>query len=430
MRLSFKIASNTFYQLVGRLVGTFTVLISTALITRALGAETFGEYAIVMTYSGLFYVISDFGINAIVTRDFAKSEETAQKNYTKVLGFRIFVGLLISLVAVVILQFLPYSDAVKAAILVSIPLIFFNSVSKAASVIFQSYLRYKYLMISQVIGSLVSLALVWFAISKYETESVAVLIALYTIGTALAASIAVFYTRNYIHLKHKWIDINYWKYLILDALPLGISLVLNAFMIQADRLLLTVLSVPVSVGIYTIAYRIFELVLVVPTFFMNAMYPVLIRKKDESKEQYVLAVNYTLLVMLLMSILAAIATILLAPVLVPKVWGEEMKAVVAPLNVLMIGSFVFFLTSPFSWILLIEGKQKVLPYIYGAGLVVNLILNVIFIPKYDYMAAAYTTILTEFMILVVLYSITRKLVYINPLICLYPQKFNYKISKK
>ena len=77
-------------------------------------------------------------------------------------------------------------------------------------------------------------------------------------------------------------------------------------------------------------------------------------------------------------------------------------------NILVMGSFAFFVSAPISWIILIEQKQKTLPIIYGLALSFNVILNLIFIPKYDYIAAGAITVITECLVVLMLMFVVRK----------------------
>ncbi len=62
---------------------------------------------------------------------------------------------------------------------------------------------------------------------------------------------------------------------------------------KSDTLLLSILNLPAtirlnnteSVAIYGLAFKIFEVALVLPTFFMNSAYPVLVRHMQEGKDK-------------------------------------------------------------------------------------------------------------------------------------------------
>ena len=406
-----KIASNTIYQIIGRLSTSISTLIVTAMITRYLGIKSFGEYSIVIAFLTIFYTISDFGVNSVLIREFADDASYAKKNFAKVLSFRIVFGILLMILASVIVFFMPYRSEIKSAIYIGLPLLIFNSISKAAAVIFQSFLQYKYQSISMGIGAFFSTILIVFVVLS-PIQSLSIIILATVIGSSISPLISMYFSREYLFSDSNYIDLNYWKKILLDSMPFGIALILNTFMIQSDRLLMSVISSEESVGIYSLAYKIFEIVLILPTFIMNATFPVLVvlRKKDSLKYRKSI---YTLLkFMILVSVGITLIAINLSKFIIPMIWGSEMANSFIPFNILMYGAIFFFVSAPLSWIMLVEGKDKSLPYTYGIGFALNLFLNMIFIPIYDYVGAAYITILTEGLIVVFLilyiFSYNRK----------------------
>ena len=407
MSIKHKVASNTIFQVIGKFITAVSTLLGTAIITRYLGAETFGEYSIVTTYILTFYLVADFGVNALVTRDFANDESLAKSRFPQILSLRILFGIILIGVAAGILVFFPYAPNIKLAILLSLPLILFNAIFRATSIIFQAFLKYRLLAIASGIGSFIGLALLAFIVFGSDSANLYTVILALLIGSAITPLIGIYFVRDYITSKSKWIDKKYWIYVVYDALPLGLALILNVLLTQADRLILSIISTSYSVGIYSLGYKIFEVMIVVPTFFMNAMYPVLIKLRDSSNEKYHTAIKSALWIMAISAVLLTIPAIIFSAYLIPLIWGSEMSPASAPFNVLMLGSIAFFVSSPLSWVLVVEKREKVLPYLYGGGFLLNVVLNLIFIPKYDYMAAAYTTIFTEVLILVVLFILIR-----------------------
>lgn len=388
------IASNTIYQIINKVVTATSTLIISALITRLLGAETYGEYSIVSTYVITFFLLSDFGVNAIVVQDFAKNPDSARKNFAKVLGLRIAFGTALALIAAVSLYFMPYSDVVKLSILISVPVIVFSAISSAASLIFQSFLKYDYQAKASIWGSCLTLILTAISIFLFGNSLIPLIVA-YLIGSAITPATALYFTLEYISKTTKWIDFAYWKHVIIDAFPMGMALSLNVLMVHADRLILSVLSTPYSVGIYSLSYKIFDVVLVLPTFFMNAVYPVLIKVKAESEEKYRELAAKVLVYLLIGGVVLTGLGYLASGFLIPLIWGSEMTDSIVPFNILMFGLTFFFLTAPLSWIALIEGRKNFLMLIYGVAFICNAYLNWYFVPIYDYYASAVITVLTE-----------------------------------
>jgi O-antigen/teichoic acid export membrane protein len=93
----------------------------------------------------------------------------------------------------------------------------------------------------------------------------------------------------------------------------------------------------------------------------------------------------------------------LAPWVVDLLGGDAFSQSVPVLRILISGLVVFYLTQPLSWLILTLGKQKYLPWVYLASAVFDIIANIIFIPLYSFYASAVITIISEGIILVLLF---------------------------
>ena len=399
MSITAKVFSNTFFQVAAKISSAGATVVISALITRILGAKTFGDYSIVTAYVTTFYMLADLGLNPIVVKDFSTDKVQAVKRFTSILGLRLIVGLLLTLVAVVVLDFFPYSQNIKNAIYISMPLVLFNSITRATSIIFQAFLKYSKHFIATFTGSMVGMILVAYFILSGDL-TLTQLIALVVIGSAIAPALSVFLVREYISFGLRWFNKSYWLGVVVRAFPIGAGLALNLLMIQTDRLMLSVLKPSISVGIYSLAYRIFDLVLVLPTFFMNAMYPVLIKLKSDNPQKYSPAVFKSIGVLIASAVLITIVGLILSPIVIPLIWGREMVGSISAFNILILGAVFFFATAHLSWVIVIEGKQRYLPVVYGLGFIFNVVVNAIVIPQYDYIGAAWATVITEVLVLV------------------------------
>ena len=66
-----------------------------------------------------------------------------------------------------------------------------------------------------------------------------------------------------------------WRALLVPALPLGLALAINELYFRADTLIISLYEPYDEVGLYTLAYRILELTLVLGTVFLTTTFPLL-----------------------------------------------------------------------------------------------------------------------------------------------------------
>jgi O-antigen/teichoic acid export membrane protein len=94
--------------------------------------------------------------------------------------------------------------------------------------------------------------------------------------------------------------------------------------------------------------------------------------------------------------------------LIEKIFGSEFSYSKQLLLILISGIFVFFISQPLSWFMVIRDKQKILPLIYAVSAIFNVSLNYYLIPKYSFIASAYLTWISEGVILLLLLIFTFK----------------------
>jgi hypothetical protein len=80
-------------------------------------------------------------------------------------------------------------------------------------------------------------------------------------------------------------DPSVWRMLILAALPLGLALTLNEIYLRADTLIISLYRTDREVGLYGLAWRIYELVALFPALIMTSVFPLLSRyvETDEGR---------------------------------------------------------------------------------------------------------------------------------------------------
>jgi len=202
--------------------------------------------------------------------------------------------------------------------------------------------------------------------------------------------------------------------------PLGLMFIFSQINFKADSIMLSLLKLPdlglnniQSVGVYGLPYKIFEVLLVVPTFIMNSTYPALLDSYNlnikKFKDNFIKTVAVMSVVGGLVSLLGYLfINHFLTFEIIESIFGPEFTYSKQLLLILFSGIFVFFITQPLSWFMVIRDKQKILPLIYAISAIFNVSMNYYLIPKYSFIASAYLTWISEGIILILLVIFTFK----------------------
>lgn len=401
-----KVGLNTIYQVIGRFATALTGLITARLIISHLGEIGYGEYQIVLAYATFFWLLTDFGLNAVIVGKMSAEPEKQPRLFMHLLVMRTLLSIFLVSVSALFLFFLPYQPALKFAVLIGLITILSQGIKGAAQGIFQARLRYEFTLLSDLIGTGVFLLLILYAVTHYTT--VLPLIIAFTIGQCVMTLVSLLAARRLVSFNFK-IEMDEVMHLFMLTLPLGISLFFNVSNFKLDAVLLSALHTPQpnaeAVATYNLAYKFFEFGLIFPTFFMNAVYPILMRSFTQSFMQFKKIFLLAAVTLAGVSLLGVILGGVLAPWLIKLIAADEVAAFgdsVIVLRVLITMLPIFYLSSLCMWTVLVFNKRNTLIGVYASAFVLNLITNVILIPRYSYFGAAITTGISELLILVLL----------------------------
>lgn len=395
------IAKNTVSQLLGRVSSTMTTTLISLGLARWLGADGFGDFVKITTYVGFYYLFADFGLNALFIQRASRGNETTHRvEWQRLFGLRIGISTILMVVAIGILQLVPfgltsgYTQAVRTGIIVALPLILFQSLITTANAWFQLQLRYDQATAAQVIGSVVQLAT--FGVCLIAVSQVGVFAGVIALvaGSLCTVVCSLIYVRSDNNAITPRIDLGHMKRLLVQAFPLGITLFFNLIYFHVDSVILTLTRSTAEVGIYGMAYKVFELPLVLPIYVMNALYPLMVRRLSSTRLLF-----RSLIVLVITAVCLAVALWFFAPFI--TIIKADFSASIEPLRMLVVWLPVFFLSAYVMWVLIAKQLVWQLAGIHGSAMVLTIVANAVYIPIYGYRAAALITGLSELYILVI-----------------------------
>jgi O-antigen/teichoic acid export membrane protein len=136
-----------------------------------------------------------------------------------------------------------------------------------------------------------------------------------------------------------------------------------------------------------------------PTFLGFSLFPILLRYKNDVKKMNE-KIKFYSVILFLSGIVLTVIILTASPLLV--LLGENYKLTILPLQILSISLPFFFLTSLFQWVLLLKNKVKILIFVYAFTMLINLVLNIIYIPMYSYFSSSVITVITEALVLLLM----------------------------
>ena len=130
--------------------------------------------------------------------------------------------------------------------------------------------------------------------------------------------------------------------------------------------------------------------------YMASIFPLWSKFFAQSEHsRYKSLLRDTLLVLFGLSVIIVFCGYAFTPLIMRILGGSKFFSSMQPFKILILATPFFFLNSIFYYIILSFGKTKYLILPLAISLVLNILMNLYAIPKYGYMGASYTTVITE-----------------------------------
>lgn len=382
-----RVARNTGVIIIGQVINRLTGLVMVIFLARYLGASNFGIYSFVFAFLGFFGIITDLGIGAILVREISRDRSRADKLIGNAIIMKVILSVFALALACLIISFLKYPFDTKLLVYVA-SLSFLLSFGGLYGLMFQVNLRMEYPTLVNIFSGLLKLALFLYLIFLKAPL-------LWFIIAGIIISLPGFFiilrlSRRFIRPKFE-IDFGIWKNLLKESWPLALTATFIMIYVRIDQLMLFQMKGAEAVGHYAAAVRLTEVFNIIPAAFMISVFPLMSKYFETSKESLTRAYTLSFRYMLMFIIPVAVGTTLLSKPIISLIYGERFLPSVAALSILIWSEVFVFFGIVHKQTLISTNKQR-LDFIFtSTSAVINVVLNLILIPRHGIMGAAIAT---------------------------------------
>lgn len=371
---------------VGLLVGVW--------VARYLGPEQFGLFNFVTAFVGMFGVVAGLGLNGIVVRDIVNAPAGANETLGTAALLQFMGGLLAyALVLATIFWLRPDDTLAKTLVTIFGSMMLFKA-SEVAVYWFESQVLSKYIVWVQN-----GCFLIFAAVKIGLVLNKAPLIAFAWATTAEALMVALLMV-SMLNLRGRTlrqlsVTLTRAKSLVADSWPLLLSGIAITIYMRIDQIMLGQMMDDEAVGIYSAATRISEVWYFIPVAIVASLTPAILEAKKGCESLYYQRLQHLYDLMVWLSVGVALPMTFLSTPIVTLLFGEPYAASGPVLAIHTWASiFVFLGVASGQWFLA-ENRQVLSFQRTALGAVVNVILNVLLIPKFGAVGAAVATLISQ-----------------------------------
>lgn len=388
-----RVFHHTLLQIGSRAIGTVLGLVAVSLIGRSLGTDGFGAYTSITAYLSVFAILADFGVSTTIVAMLAEKGADEERLARNALGLRIALSLGGLLTAIAIVPFTPYSAEIKYGIVLMTLSFFGISINQIQTAFFQRHVRMDRPAIAEIIGRILLVLGIWLAITL-DAGLVGILLAV-IFSNVLHAVLAALLLRGIAPFRPA-VDLAIWHTILVRAWPVGASIALNLIYLRADTVILSWTHPQAEVGMYGMAYRVIDVLTVLPMLFMGIVLPFLAAAWSyKDSERFTRTLTHALNALALGAAPLAAGALVLGPDLLALVAGEPFRASGHVLQLLIFGVAAIFVGAAFTHAIVAVQAQRRMLLPLAADALVSLLLYMILIPRFGMWGAGSVTVFSE-----------------------------------
>jgi len=411
MNVAQRILKNTGILSVAQIISYILVFFYTIYIARYLGAEGFGILSFAIAIVGIFTILTDLGISTLTVRDVARDRSLGPKYLGNGLVIKVILAVVSFGLIALAVNLLNYpSETITVVYFIALSTIF-GSIASFIFSIFQAHEKMEFQGLGQILN----------AVLMFSGVFIAIAMSLDVIGFSIVYFVASLITLIYALIIYIWkfslppieIDTTFWGKFLKNAIPFGLAGIFVTVYYWIDSVMLSVMVGNEVVGWYNASYKFIYLFLSFHSLFIISIFPVLSSFYKTSKESLKFAFERSFKYMLIISIPIAVFVTIVADKIILLIYGPGYIPSIIALQILIWTVIFMFINGLAGNFLGSIDQQIVVTKITGVGAIINIILNILLIPKFSYIGSSFATVFTELMILPLLVYVVHKYRYTN-----------------
>jgi O-antigen/teichoic acid export membrane protein len=362
------------------------------LLARYLGVSQFGKFSLVLAFVELFRVMADFGVDTAVIRRLSVSDEDQSNLVGNTITLKLILSVASFFLAILIALVLRYPTDLVLLIGLAAFALFASSSANALTTPFQAHLRMKQLIPAKISGGVFFVLAV--AIGIQLGLALAVFLAIWVGAEFVTLLLTVLAAKSWV--KPKFLsDRTRLRQIFTEAIPLGISAILITAYFRLGTLILGWMVGYQAVGEYAVAYRITESFLILAVAIASSVYPIFSKIAESGDfQRFKRALIKVYGGSLLLGALFAICITIFASQILNLI-SPEYNGSLSPLILLSWACVVMFANIQSAASIQGLGLFKLVTVIASVNLLLNVLLNLYFIPLLAATGVALAALLTE-----------------------------------
>lgn len=399
-----KVARNSVAPIILNLFNRGIDFVFAIVLYRMLSQEMVGVYNFAVVVFVWFDIFTNFGLDLFLMREVSKDKRRSGFYLFNTSFFRFFlsvVGLGLLLIFLVFWQNTvePLPDEGLIALVLLYIGLFPASLNKGMTSLYYAHEQAEkpaaiatITTINKAIFGVIVLLLGWGIVGLAGVS---------IINNFITLAVLTWAGRDFIDGLPKKPDMSLLKEMVSESYPLMLNHFLATIFFQIDIVILQAIKGAITVAQYSTSYKWLMAINIVPSFFTQALFPMMSRQAEEDKNKLKQSYQFGIKLMVALSLPIAVGFTVLAQLLTLILAGASYVENGSIALMIMIWSIPLgWMNSLTQYALIALGLQRYITRAFFLAVTFNIVTNIIFIPIYGFGAAAVTTIFSEAALLI------------------------------
>ncbi len=403
--LSRKLSHGIFLLLSSSMISIGLSAIAIGFIARKLTVEDFGLFSTVASFVGLFEFLCDFGLNKTLLKFGSTDIEKTKVSF----GNALFVKTILIIPTLLLVWILGYVFGYRGQTLNIILIFTLSIIFDSFGTVFSSIRRilgdFKLISFFRIVKTVLYLTIVYIALS-YNNSVLSLVIATLTLSFI---SFIISLINSVLLLRPK-LKLSLIKDFFKDSLIFSFSDFFLSIYAKISTVLLSFFANLHVVGIFSAAIKFTRIANIIPGQVKFAMLPTVYRILDDknSKDSRKRVFDIILKYMIIIATPSAILIYFFSGQIIHLLFGRKYDLSIPLVQIFSLFIYLRFIATPFSLFFIGLHKHKNMLYCQASTTLLNILLNVLLIPRFASFGACYATIVSEAFFVIILISIGRK----------------------
>jgi len=388
------IIKNTLFVTLGSVALKLLNFAFSIYVVRRLGDDRFGQYSIVLAFTGLFSIFAELGMTQFAMREIAQDRSKTGS----LLGNLMALRLVLALVAIIGITLgaaaVGYPDELVLGIFLHTIGYLLSAIAVPMETVLNANERLDYVTAQLVLGQLTFVVLGALFLLSGLGYVWLIVAGLVSILPQIGLNAWVVHRHRLMSFRVH-IDPRLWFQLMRSGLPFGVISLALTIAFSIDTVMLSMFQPDYVVGWYNVAYHLVRSISLFLGGFSVAIIPTLSKTYVDNVSEVEQWYHRSVKVIILLTLPIAVGGALVAFPLIRFLYTDDFLPSALALQILIWDLPLLMFTGFCGNITTVIRQEKAAARIYTLNALANILLNLYTIPRYGLVGAALVTVITD-----------------------------------